>query len=104
MAYKRTTKKSGNSKLTRTFNTNGKRTSRTTFTRKAGNMTLSESTNDNGTVRRTTTINRNGWIDRKTTTIGSKKTKRKNSKSTGAPLSGFQVFIIGLIVMFIVFG
>lgn len=88
MAYKRTTRKTGNTtKTTRTYNTKTGRTRVTNTVKPTKSLTISRSVNKNGTVKTTRTYNNNGWITKSSSTSGTgifKPKKIRVPKSTSS--------------------
>ena len=83
MAYKRKTKKTGSTtSRTTTQSSTGTRITNTTKGSLGGRnkRTYSWSWNKNGSLRQTFTDNRNGWITRRSRTVGSKVKKSRSAK------------------------
>jgi hypothetical protein len=83
VAYKRKTKKTGSTtSRTTTQSSKGTRITNTTKSSLGGKnkRTYSWSWNKNGTMRQTTTDNRDGWITRRSRTVGGKLKKSRSPK------------------------
>lgn len=108
MAYKRKTKKIGSTtKRTTTQSSKGTRITHSTKSSLGGTnkRTYSWSWSKDGRLKQTFTDNRNGWISRKSRTLGKKpKTYRapkwRSAKSSGLGMGAIVVFlIIGAILL-----
>ena len=102
MAYKRKTKKTGDTtRRTTTQSSKGTRITNTTKGSLGGKnkRTYSWSWNKNGTMRQTTTDNRNGWITRKSRTIGSKVRRSRSSRKGNAGDDIMVMLLLGLLLL-----
>lgn len=102
MAYKRKTKKiSDTTRRTTTQSSKGTRITNTTKGSLGGKnkRTYSWSWNKNGSMRQTTTDNRNGWITRKSRTIGSKVRRSRSSRKGNAGDDIMVMLLLGLLLL-----
>ena len=102
MAYKRKTKKTGDTtRRTTTQSSKGTRITNTTKGSLGGKnkRTYSWSWNKNGSMRQTTTDNRNGWITRKSRTIGSKVRRSRSSRKGNAGDDIMVMLLLGLLLL-----
>jgi hypothetical protein len=102
VAYKRKTKKTGDTtRRTTTQSSKGTRITNTTKGSLGGKnkRTYSWSWNKNGTMRQTTTDNRNGWITRKSRTIGSKIRRSRSSRKGNAGDDIMVMLLLGLLLL-----
>jgi hypothetical protein len=102
VAYKRKTKKTGDTtRRTTTQSSKGTRITNTTKGSLGGKnkRTYSWSWNKNGTMRQTTTDNRNGWITRKSRTIGSKVRRSRSSRKGNAGDDIMVMLLLGLLLL-----
>ena len=103
MAYKRKTKRTGDTtQRTTTQSSKGTRITNTTKSSLGGKnkRTYSWSWNKNGTMRQTTTDNRDGWITRKSRTVGSKvRRSRSSSKGNAAGDDIMVMLLLGLLLL-----
>lgn len=112
MAYKRKTQKTGpNTKRTTTQSSRGTRITNSTKSSLGGKnkRTYSWSWSKNGGLKQTFTDNRNGWISRKSRTLGGRKSKtykaprtRRTSSNVGLGF-GYWIVMIILALLFLTF-
>lgn len=116
MAYKRTTGKSGKTRITNTQNSNGSRTYSTSTGQKFGGgsstrSTISTKSNGKRTLTYTTT-SPSGWVNRSVTVLSKPSPKPKSYKTSKSattrrtrktkPMTMAQIKVFGIIFMILV--